>query len=105
MIVEPPRSTRTDHRFPYTTLFRSVGASGAGKSTILNLIPRFYDPAAGPNGGMVTIDGQDLRGVTLDSLRGAIGLVSQEILLFDDTLRANIAYGRDRKRTRLNSRH
>src|SRR3546814_9844494 len=52
------------------------GASGAGKSTILNLIPRFYDPAA----GRVTVDGQDLRGVTLDSLRGAIGLVSQEIL-------------------------
>ncbi len=67
-----------------------VGPSGAGKSTILNLIPRFYDP----EGGRVTIDGQDLRGVTLDSLRSAIALVSQEILLFDDTLRANIAYGR-----------
>ena len=67
-----------------------VGASGAGKSTILNLIPRFYDPDA----GRVTIDGQDLRGVTLDSLRSAIALVSQEILLFDDSLRANIAYGR-----------
>ena len=67
-----------------------VGPSGAGKSTILNLIPRFYDPET----GQVTIDGQDLRGVTLDSLRGAIALVSQEILLFDDTLRANIAYGR-----------
>ena len=67
-----------------------VGPSGAGKSTILNLIPRFYDPAE----GSVTIDGQDLRGVTLDSLRRAIALVSQEILLFDDTVRANIAYGR-----------
>jgi len=67
-----------------------VGPSGAGKSTILNLIPRFYDP----DQGSVTIDGQDLRRVTLDSLRGAIALVSQEILLFDDTLRANIAYGR-----------
>jgi len=67
-----------------------VGPSGAGKSTILNLIPRFYDPEA----GSVTIDGQDLRGVTLDSLRHAIALVSQEILLFDDTVRANIAYGR-----------
>ncbi len=67
-----------------------VGPSGAGKSTILNLIPRFYDPS----GGSVTIDGQDLRGVTLDSLRHAIALVSQEILLFDDTVRANIAYGR-----------
>ncbi|WP_299623939.1 ABC transporter ATP-binding protein [Pelagibius sp.] len=67
-----------------------VGPSGAGKSTILNLIPRFYDPEA----GSVTIDGQDLREVTLDSLRHAIALVSQEILLFDDTVRANIAYGR-----------
>jgi len=67
-----------------------VGPSGAGKSTILNLIPRFYDPES----GSVSIDGQDLRGVTLDSLRSAIALVSQEILLFDDTLRANIAYGR-----------
>ncbi len=67
-----------------------VGPSGAGKSTILNLIPRFYDPEM----GSVTIDGQDLRGVTLDSLRHAIALVSQEILLFDDTVEANIAYGR-----------
>ncbi|WP_240932814.1 ABC transporter ATP-binding protein [Pelagibius litoralis] len=67
-----------------------VGPSGAGKSTILNLIPRFYDPEQ----GKVTIDSQDLRDVTLDSLRRSIALVSQEILLFDDTLRANIAYGR-----------
>ncbi len=67
-----------------------VGPSGAGKSTILNLIPRFYDPAA----GRVSIDGQDVRSVTLDSLRRSIALVSQEILLFDDTVRANIAYGR-----------
>ena len=67
-----------------------VGPSGAGKSTILNLIPRFYDVA----GGRLTIDGQDVRGATLASLRGAIGLVSQEVSLFDDTVRANIAYGR-----------
>ncbi|HEX9789156.1 MAG TPA: ABC transporter ATP-binding protein [Kiloniellales bacterium] len=67
-----------------------VGASGAGKSTVLNLIPRFYDV----NQGEVTIDGQDVRAVTLDSLRRQIALVSQEILLFDDTIRANIAYGR-----------
>ncbi len=67
-----------------------VGPSGAGKSTVINLIPRFYDIAA----GAVTIDGQDVRGVTLDSLRQSIALVSQEILLFDDTVRANIAYGR-----------
>jgi subfamily B ATP-binding cassette protein MsbA len=67
-----------------------VGASGTGKSTILNLIPRFYDVSA----GQIAIDGQDLRGVTLGSLRAAIALVSQEISLFDDTVRANIAYGR-----------
>jgi subfamily B ATP-binding cassette protein MsbA len=67
-----------------------VGPSGAGKSTILNLIPRFYDTAA----GTVSIDGLDVREATLASLRGAIALVSQEINLFDDTVRANIAYGR-----------
>ena len=67
-----------------------VGPSGAGKSTLLNLIPRFYDADA----GTVTIDGQDVRGVTLASLRSAIALVSQEATLFNDTVRANIAYGR-----------
>src|SRR5262249_20648508 len=67
-----------------------VGASGAGKSTLLNLIPRFYDVGSGG----VTIDNQDVRRVTLASLRGAIGLVAQEIGLFDDTVRANIGYGR-----------
>ncbi len=67
-----------------------VGASGAGKSTILNLIPRFYDVSA----GALRIDGADVRDVTIASLRSAIALVSQEITLFDDTVRANIAYGR-----------
>jgi subfamily B ATP-binding cassette protein MsbA len=67
-----------------------VGASGAGKSTIMNLIPRFYDVGT----GAVLVDGQDVRDVTLASLRSAIGLVSQEVSLFDDTVRANIAYGR-----------
>jgi len=67
-----------------------VGASGAGKSTVLNLVPRFYDVAA----GAITIDGQDLRDVKLASLRAAIALVSQEVTLFDDTVGANIAYGR-----------
>lgn len=67
-----------------------VGPSGAGKSTILNLIPRFYDV----DSGTVRLDGQDVRNVTLDSLRSAIALVSQEISLFDDTIRANIAYGK-----------
>jgi subfamily B ATP-binding cassette protein MsbA len=67
-----------------------VGPSGAGKSTVLNLIPRFHDVSA----GAVTIDDQDVTGVTLASLHGAVALVSQEITLFDDTVRANIAYGR-----------
>jgi ATP-binding cassette, subfamily B, bacterial MsbA len=67
-----------------------VGRSGAGKSTVLNLIPRFYDV----DGGSIAIDGQEVREVTLASLRSAIALVSQEVSLFDDTVRANIAYGR-----------
>ena len=68
-----------------------VGPSGGGKSTALNLIPRFYDVTA----GRVLIDGIDVRDVTLASLRRQIALVSQEIILFDDTIRANIAYGRE----------
>ncbi len=67
-----------------------VGASGAGKSTILNLILRFYDI----DEGAVQIDGQDIREITLSSLRQAIALVSQDIDLFDDSVRANIGYGR-----------
>ena len=66
-----------------------VGASGVGKTTLVNLIPRFYDPRA----GRLTVDGTDVRLATLKSLRGQIGLVTQEVLLFDDTVRANIAYG------------
>jgi len=67
-----------------------VGASGAGKSTVLNLIPRFYDVQS----GRVAIDDQNIREVTLSSLRQAVALVSQEATLFDDSVRANIAYGR-----------
>jgi subfamily B ATP-binding cassette protein MsbA len=67
-----------------------VGPSGGGKSTILNLVPRFYDV----QGGAVRIDGQDIREVTLASLREQIALVTQEPFLFDDTIRANIAYAR-----------
>jgi subfamily B ATP-binding cassette protein MsbA len=67
-----------------------VGPSGAGKSTLLNLVPRFFDVGE----GKIAIDGQDVRSVTLASLRGAIALVAQEVSLFDDTVRANIAYGR-----------
>ncbi|WP_339717048.1 ABC transporter ATP-binding protein, partial [uncultured Sneathiella sp.] len=68
-----------------------VGPSGGGKSTILNLIPRFYDV----NGGDILVDGQSIRDVTIASLRQKIALVSQDVFLFDDTIRANIAYGRD----------
>ncbi len=67
-----------------------VGPSGGGKTTILNLIPRFYDPSQ----GRVLIDGQDVREVDLASLRDQIALVTQEPFLFDDTIRANIAYAR-----------
>jgi subfamily B ATP-binding cassette protein MsbA len=67
-----------------------VGPSGAGKSTMLNLIPRFFDI----DSGSIAIDGQDVRSVTIASLRGAIALVAQEVSLFDDTVRTNIAYGR-----------
>jgi len=67
-----------------------VGPSGGGKSTILNLIPRFYDAT----GGSVAIDGHDVRTLTLHSLREQIALVTQEPFLFDDTIRANIAYAR-----------
>lgn len=66
------------------------GPSGAGKSTMLKLLFRFYDPA----GGAVSIDGQDLRDVSQESLRSALGLVPQDVVLFNDTLRANVLYGR-----------
>jgi len=66
-----------------------VGPSGAGKSTLVNLTLRFFDP----DRGKVMIDGQDIKHVTVDSLRDAIGLVTQDPVLFDDTIRANIAYG------------
>ena len=66
-----------------------VGPSGAGKSTVLNLIPRFFDV----DRGAVAIDGTDVRAATLESVRDAVALVSQETVLFDDTIRANIAYG------------
>jgi subfamily B ATP-binding cassette protein MsbA len=67
-----------------------VGASGAGKTTLMNLIPRFYDATE----GTIRVDGQDVRTVTLDSLRASVALVSQDTVLFDDSVRANIAYGR-----------
>ena len=66
-----------------------VGPSGAGKSTLVDLIPRFYDPA----GGRVELDGVDIRNLSIQSLRSLMGIVTQETILFNDTVRSNIAYG------------
>jgi subfamily B ATP-binding cassette protein MsbA len=66
-----------------------VGSSGAGKSTLVHLIPRFFDVTS----GRLLVDGRDVREVTLSSLRGQIGIVTQETVLFNDTVRNNIAYG------------
>ncbi len=67
-----------------------VGPSGGGKTTLCNLIPRFYDVTA----GRITIDGRDIRGITLQSLRGCIGMVQQEVYMFSGTVADNIAYGK-----------
>lgn len=66
-----------------------VGSSGAGKSTLVHLIPRFFDVSS----GSISVDGRDVREVTLDSLRAQIGIVTQETILFNDSVRNNIAYG------------
>ncbi len=75
---------------PAGTTLAVVGPSGAGKSTLARLLFRFYDPT----GGRITIDGQDIAGVTQSSLRAAIGIVPQDTVLFNDTIGYNIAYGR-----------
>ncbi len=67
-----------------------VGASGAGKTTMMNLLLRFYDPT----GGEILVDGKDIRAITIRSLRESIGLVTQDVFLFNDTVTNNIAYGR-----------
>ena len=67
-----------------------VGHSGAGKSTIINLIPRFYDP----QDGLIEIDGQNIKRISLSSLRKNLSMVSQDIILFDDTVKNNIAYAK-----------
>lgn len=77
-------------RVPHGKTLAIVGGSGAGKSTIVNLIPRFYDVTA----GRITIGGVDIRQLPLADLRLHLALVSQETALFDDTIRANIAYGK-----------
>jgi ABC-type multidrug transport system fused ATPase/permease subunit len=75
---------------PAGNLIAIVGPTGAGKTTLVSLLPRFYDPTQ----GVVRIDGHDIRGLTLTSLRAQVGLVLQDSLLFSSTIRANIAYGR-----------
>jgi subfamily B ATP-binding cassette protein MsbA len=67
-----------------------VGTSGSGKTTLVNLLPRFY----APNAGRITLDGHDIQTLTLDSLRNNVALVSQDVVLFNDSIYANIAYGR-----------
>jgi subfamily B ATP-binding cassette protein MsbA len=76
-------------RVPAGTMVAIVGSSGAGKTTLVDLLPRFYDP----QNGAIRIDGVDIRDVSLVSLRAQIGVVSQHTILFNDTVRANIAYG------------
>ena len=75
---------------PAGQMLALVGRSGAGKTTLVNLLPRFYDATK----GSVVVDGRDVRDVTLTSLRSQIGIVTQETVLFDDTVAANIAFGR-----------
>ena len=72
------------------TMTAFVGHSGAGKSTIINLLPRFYDPQA----GLISIDNQNITKVSLSSLRKNISMVSQDVILFDDTIKNNIAYAK-----------
>ena len=72
------------------TMAAFVGHSGAGKSTIINLLPRFYDP----QDGSITIDNQNIKEVSLKSLRKNLSMVSQDVVLFDDTVRNNIAYAK-----------
>jgi ATP-binding cassette, subfamily B, bacterial len=79
-----------DFRIEPNQMIAIVGGTGAGKSTLLSLVPRFYDPTS----GSVTLDGRDVREVKKKSLRGQIGIVLQDTLLFSTTIRENIAYGR-----------
>ncbi|HEX7580103.1 MAG TPA: ABC transporter ATP-binding protein [Thermoanaerobaculia bacterium] len=80
-----------DLAVPRGAVVALVGPSGAGKTTLVSLLPRFMDPQL----GRITVDGVDVRDLTLASLRASIGLVTQEVVLFDDTIRHNVAYGRD----------
>ena len=86
-----PEAALTDVSFeaPAGKVTALVGPSGAGKSTVLSMIPRFYDPA----GGCVMVNGHDIRTVTLESVRQALAIVSQDVVLFDDTVINNIRFG------------
>ena len=87
--TEPALSEVNLHVRPGETV-ALVGASGGGKTTLVNLLPRFYSP----DKGRILLDGQDIQSLTLDSLRSNIALVSQDVVLFNDSIYANIAYGR-----------
>jgi subfamily B ATP-binding cassette protein MsbA len=82
-----------DVTIPKGSVTALVGPSGGGKSTLVSLLPRFMDVT----GGSITIDGADIRTVSLASLRAAFGLVTQEVILFDDSIRRNVAYGDEGK--------
>ena len=88
--AERPILDGVDFRIPAGHTLAVVGTTGAGKSTLARLLFRFYDVS----GGRITIDGQDIRAVTQQSLRAAIGIVPQDTVLFNDTIYYNIAYGR-----------
>lgn len=85
-----PALVQVDLAIPPGETVALVGGSGGGKTTLVNLLPRFYSPS----GGRITLDGHDIQTLTLESLRANIALVSQEVVLFNDTIAANIAYGR-----------
>jgi subfamily B ATP-binding cassette protein MsbA len=88
---DEPTLTEVDLTIRKGEVVAIVGPSGAGKSTLADLIPRFYDPVA----GRITIDGRDLRDVTIASLRSLMGIVTQETILWNGTIRSNIAYGQE----------
>ena len=87
---EVPALTGIDLTVTVGEVVALVGSSGSGKTTLVSLVPRFYEPS----GGSLLIDGQDIREYTLQSLRRQIGIVSQSTVLFDETIKYNIAYGR-----------
>ncbi|MEJ2504218.1 MAG: ABC transporter ATP-binding protein, partial [Gemmatimonadota bacterium] len=87
--ADEPVLREVDLRIGRGEVVALVGPSGAGKTTIANLVPRFYDPTS----GRITLDGIDLRDLRIGDLRALMGIVTQETILFHDTVRANIAYG------------